>query len=70
MLSEPNKASEYRRNAAICLTMARDASEGDRAVLLEIAQDWTAMAAECESQSGADMPPGRAADIVPFPNRS
>ena len=69
MFTEPRKAAEYRRNATICLTMARDASDGDRAVLLEIAQDWTAMADECETQ----MPPantrGRDAEVVPFPNR-
>jgi len=68
VFTEPRKAAEYRRNAAICLTMARDASEGDRAVLLEIAHDWTAMAVECEAQDAANIPPGRDGDVVPFPN--
>jgi hypothetical protein len=67
VFTEPKKAAEYRRNATICMTMAREASEGDRAVLLEIADDWTAMAVECETQNEAKVPSRREAEIVPFP---
>jgi hypothetical protein len=67
VFTERKKAAEYRRNAAICMTMARDASEGDRAVLMEIARDWTEMAIECEVE--AKMPPARDAQIVQFPSR-
>jgi hypothetical protein len=65
MYGLPNKAAEYRRNATICLTMARQASAGDRAVLLEIAQDWTDMAAACDSER--ERPVYNAA-ILPFPH--
>ena len=67
MFTEPRKAAEYRRNAAICLTMARDASESDRAVLIEIAHDWTAMAVECETQCGTPIPLAHGADVIAFP---
>ena len=69
MFTEPRKAAEYRRNAAICLTMARDASEGDRAVLIEIAHDWTAMAVECETHTDVNIPPALGAEVLPFPAR-
>src|SRR5690349_13637205 len=70
VITEPKKAAEYRRNAAICLTMARDASEGDRAVLLEIAQDWTEMAAECEHETEPmNLPPSRSSLARSRPNQ-
>jgi hypothetical protein len=48
-MSTTIKLEEFRRNAKVCLLLARDAKDTDREVYLEIAQHWTSMAQELEA---------------------
>jgi hypothetical protein len=46
------KAKKFRNYAAECRRLARTASEKDRAVLIEIADAWTACAEQDERNAG------------------
>jgi hypothetical protein len=50
----PKQAHEYRRQAALCLEVARRMSmERDRAGMMEMAQRWLDLARELEGQESA-----------------
>jgi len=51
-MGEPqDKAAEYRRKAAACLEVAdRMSLDGDRALMLEMAQTWLELAQRAEAE--------------------
>ena len=50
MGDDQDKAAEYRRKAAMCLTVAERMSlDSDRAMMLEMAQNWLELAQRAEA---------------------
>ena len=63
------KASEYRRHADECRTLARNAmSEQERNQLLTMADTWTKLAEERERMADDDGEPQPGSDVKPPEN--
>jgi hypothetical protein len=59
------RAEDYRRRAQECLDLARAISlERERAVLIDMAQNWLRLAKDQDAQEEISQPPDRAASAA------